>query len=292
MSKSIYKLTAALLVFLILAAGSLSAKEASSIRLIDGTVYSNVSFKTDDHFRVIYVTVDDEEKTISYTKILEILDANGENITESVTGKRSVRPEKPRGEAVSGESEVEAAPDSDKDWLNPQEQKVKYGKLPFGASLNFHTCMSFPVGDYYDGIDAGVGFGANLVVPVGRGLALRGTVSKSGLGLDFADLSVWRFLFGFQYYNWPKWRDGGKTIFSFWTGLGAASHTAAYGFSETKFATNGGGSIIMMLSDVVGAEIGTNLDVVWVGSAKNYDGTSDLQTALIFDVRLGLAFML
>ncbi len=290
------------------AASSAEAKEASRIELSDGTVYEDVSFRSEGKFRVIYVSLLDGEKTISFTKVVQILDADGYDITGDIIGKLNVKRDATKPEVGAPETSVEAidsetptdATDAgtDETWLDPETHKTKYGKLPFGASINLHGCMSFPIGTYYDGIDEGVGFGANLVVPIGRKVALRGTVSKSGLGVDWADLSVWRYLIAGQYYNWPKWRTGGKTIYNFWTGLGAAGHTGSGGFSETKFVTNAGGSIIHMMSEVVGLEFGGNLDVVWAGTVEvdalgpGDDTYEKVQTALILDFRLGIAIML
>jgi len=297
-----------ILVFALLILGitsSVTAKNASRIELSDGTVYEDVAFETDRQFRVIYVSVEDEEKTISFTKIVQIVDDDGEDITEEIIGKLYVKPETSEPEAVDPEPPVEvsdsvpptdAAAGSEETWLKPETHKKKYGMKPFGASFNFHACMSAPVGDYYEGIDGGLGFGANVVIPVGRRVAIRGTVSKSGLGLDWADLSVWRYLIGGQYYNWPNWRKGGKVCYNFWTGLGATSHSAAFGFSETKFTTNYGGSVIFMMSKAMGIEFGGNIDMIWVGSGDNSDyyyGTyGDVQYAFIFDFRVGVAVML
>jgi len=276
--------------------------KASRIELLDGKVYENVTFTVDSEYKIITIKVGDWKQEVSFPDVARIYDEEGKDVTAEYLGDYYTTPQ-------------------EKGKPSLQEQTYRrYRKRPFNFGFSAGTNYSFPSGDYYDGITSGIGFGADVIIPVTKNVAIRGTISKSGMkddlkGLvpgyiileDDLSLNAWRYLVCGEYYHWPRWKTGGKVLYYFYTGLGAISHSFSgtatvqdpfshdiiviYGTkdTQTKFVTTYGGGVVPMISKTVGIDIGAELDVVFVGQTYGYGYYNTAgQYAIVFDLKIGL----
>jgi opacity protein-like surface antigen len=282
------------------------ADKASRIELADGTAYENVTFSVDKLYQVVTIEVGDWKQKVDFADVARIVDQNGADVTAKVLGEKHTPVEKKQ----------------EAEWLSKQDPEYKaQQKRPFDFAIRGGGHYSFPLGDYYEGIKSGVGYGFDAVVTVARNVAIRGSVSRAGLkddlkemfpGLnvlqDDINLSVWRYAVCGQYYQWPDWKTGGKMLYYGFAGLGAITHkmcgTALLQEpssgdigeirgtedTESKFMLTYGGGLITMISDRVGVEFGITADVVFVGNSDDLDvvyyGKADY--ANIFDLKVGL----
>ena len=282
------------------------AAKASRIELKDGTVYENVTFTVDTQYQVITVKMGDWKKNVGFLDIARIIDEEGDDVTAKVLGDYY----KPVEEERKGE------------WLSEEDTTYKiYQKRPFDFGMRAGANYSFPIGDYYDGTESGVGYGIDVMITVTRNVAVRGTISRAGMRDDLKSmfpgimivednlcLNVWRYAVSGQYYKWPRWRTGGKLLYYGFAGLGVITHkfsgsatvqdpvtgelVVLYGTGDTenKFMLTYGGGIISMISDRVGIEMEATFDVVFVGTAEDrtigYYGEG--QTASIFGLKAGI----
>jgi hypothetical protein len=284
-------------------------EKASRIELMDGTVYENATYKVDKQYKVITIQVGDWKRHVSFPDIARILDKNGNDVTDEYIGEYY----QPSGQAPKGE-----------EALIESKTPKRYRKRPFDVGFSFSPNYSFPLGDFYKGFTSGVGFGGDIIIPITDNVALRGTISKSGMTDDLLSemtgfillddklkLSVWRYLFSVEYYNWPRWKSDGKTVYYLYSGLGAITHTlsgtlwikdAATGEiyaltgndeSQTKFVTTYGAGIVQMFSQKVGIELGGSFDLVYVGTyTADYFYYGNVQCALVFDLKVGIVALL
>jgi hypothetical protein len=294
-------------IFFILFSFSSSAfgAKASRIELLDGKVYENVTFTVDSQYKIITIKKGDWKQEVSFPDVAIIYDEEGKDVTAEYLGGYYTPPQE------KGKSES-------------QEQVYRrYRKRPFSFGFSAGTNYSFPGGDYYDGITSGIGFGADVIIPVTKNVAIRGTISKSGMKDDLKawapgfiileddlSLNAWRYLVCAEYYHWPRWKTGGKILYYFYTGLGAISHsfsgtaTLEHPFShiieviystqntQTNFVTTYGGGVIPMISKTVGVDIGAELDLVFVGQTSNYGYYyTASQYATVFDLKIGLVVL-
>lgn len=282
------------------------ADTASRIELKDGTAYENVTFTVDKQYQVITIEVGDWKQKVDFTDVASIVDEDGEDITARVLGDKYKPVEKKR----EGE------------WLSKDDPKYKaQQKRPFDFAIRGGGHYSFPMGDYYEDIKSGLGYGFDAVVTVTRNVAIRGSISRAGLKDDLKamfpgiiileddlSLNVWRYAICGQYYKWPDWRTGGRMLYYGFAGLGAITHkmtgTATVqepssgdiwelygtGDTENKFMLTYGGGLITMISDRVGIEFGVTLDVVFVGNSDDLDVVyyPKADYASIFDLKVGL----
>jgi len=182
-----------------------------------------------------------------------------------------------------------------------------------------------PLGDYYEGITNGIGFGGDLSFAVSRSLAVRLSVSKSGMKDDIGalvpnstilednlSLSAWRYFLSLQYYGGLKKDEKRKTMYYLYSGLGAINHsfsgnlivrdlsdnqiyliTPATG-SESKFTMTSGLGLLAFVSNSFGFEFGATADVVFVGRSNDnyyYQPYGNVSTALVFDLKAGIVTM-
>lgn len=279
--------------------------KASRIELLDGKVYENVTFTVDSEYKIITIKVGDWKQEVSFPDIAGIYDEEGKDVTAKYLGEYYKPPQ-------------------EKEKPSPQERVYRrYRKRPFNFGFSAGANYSFPGGDYYDGITSGIGFGADFIVPVTKNVAIRGTLSKSGMKVDLKEwapgyiileddlkINAWRYLVCAEYYHWPRWKTGGKVLYYFYTGFGAISHSFSgtatveapvshdlmviYSTkdTQTKFVTTYGGGVIPMITKTVGVDIGAELDVVFVGQtgqtySYGYYYTAS-QYASVFDFKIGL----
>ena len=297
-------------VVLVLAAFCLAkpafADKASRIELADGTAYENVEYSVDKLYQVVTIELGDWKQKADFADVALILDEDGKDITARVLGDKQEPVEKKR----------------EAEWLSKEDPKYKaQQKRPFDFAIRGGGHYSFPLGDYYEDIKSGIGYGLDAVVTVTKNVAIRGSVSRAGLREDLKDMfpgaiivdddlsfNVWRYAVCGQYYQWPDWKTGGKMLYYGFAGLGAVTHKMSgtamlqepqsgeigeirgTGDTENKFMLTYGGGLITMISDKVGVEFGITLDVIFVGSSDDLDvvyyGNADY--ANIFDLKVGL----
>jgi hypothetical protein len=262
------------------------AADASRIELKDGEILKDVSFTADRVYQVITIQTEDVKRNFSFGDIAAIYDANGADITSDVLGKYY----QPRGR-------------TGRDISQGKPAALMSGERAYPWSVAFHIqpLFSIPLGDFYDGFGGDIGYGGEISFPVSREIAIRGSVSRAGVKPDFAvppgvDFSVWRYVLSVQYYNWPRWREDGRTMYFLFSGLGAITHKVSepnHSEDLTKFMTALGGGVLQSLSESVGIEGCIEWDAVYVGTTD--DGFSyygNVQYAFILDFRVGLVVLL
>ena len=276
------------------------AAKASRIELKGGEVYENVTFTVDEHYQVITIKMGDWKRTVNFSDIAQIVDEDGQDVTAYHLGDYYKPPEKKR----EGE------------WLSKEDPRYKtLQKRPFDFGVRGGTNYSFPIGDYYNGVKSGIGYGFDVIFPVTKNVAIRGTISKSGMKNDLKSmfpgmtilkddlsLNAWRYAVSGQYYKWPGWKTGAKLLYYGFVGIGVITHKFSgsatiqdpisdetvilygTGDSEDKFMITYGGGLITMISKRVGMELGATFDLVFVRGTAYYESTN----AAVFDLKVGL----
>jgi hypothetical protein len=285
--------------------GSAFADKASRIELKGGEIYENVNFSVDEQYKLITIEKGDWKRPVSFPNILRIIDENGRDVTGDYLGEYYKPPE----------------PIQKRDWKTEEIMEQEgYKKQPFGFGIRLGANYSFPVGDWYDGTKSGIGYGLDAIIPVTKNMAIRGTISRSGMQNDLESMldpgvivlddnlsmNVWRYAISGQYYKWPRWRTGGKLMYYFYVGLGAITHKFSgtmtvkepysgeiiiiypTGGSQDKFMLTYGGGLVPMLTQRLGLELGLTADLVFAGSTTDYYGYQRTQTAMVFDIKVGL----
>ena len=298
------------------AASQALAATASLIELNDGTIYENVEFRVDKSYKVISFKIDGKKKNISFTDISRILDDNGENVTARYLGKYMKTSQAMQSESYKTVQKKE-------DWLGETDPiREKYNKPLWGVAFPISANFSIPVGRYYEGFKAGLGFSGEILISINRNLSLRGTVSKSGMQDDLNEIApgfriiddnlkfnVWKYFISLQYSNGPNWSANKKMGLYGFGGIGAVSHklTGAAiiqdpvtdsmfiiigsGDVDSKFAITTGIGFVGLLSPSFGIDFGTTIDVIIVGTRQSnaaYDPYGNVQTARVIDFRVGL----
>jgi hypothetical protein len=296
----LFRISLVVMMFLILAQTSW-ATNASRVQLRDGEFYENVTFEVDSRFKVIVIHVGDWTRNVSFPDVELILDEAGNDVTADYIGDVY---------STQGTEDRQT-------WARETGSRDDSGqKYPFAVMLSAGGNFSVPIGDYYAGIESGIGFGGSIRIVATKELAVRLGLSKSGMkqedlrGASYApmiivedntDFDAWRYYAAVEYYKWPHWREGGRTMLYFFSGLGMISHSFSGTFvacdpadecylfgsdySETKFMMTNGGGVVAMLGESIGVEIGAAFDLVFVSSGSSY-GSS--QYAMTLDLRVGL----
>ena len=284
--------------------GSSFAEEIATITTEDSEVFEDVTYTVNQLYKVITIKLATGEKNISFANIRSIVDAQGNDITAESLGR-----------VYKGREETWL--DKDSEIIRRAERKLWRVGLQIGSNY------SFPVGDYYEGFDAGVGFGGRIKVPITYRLALRLQVSKSGMKVDESEcycysidsnlsvvnqkfsVSAIRYVLEVEYFGRPDRDTPGKTIWYTYTGLGVISHKLSLDLrvrdntdgqtfdlndssTETKFIQTLGGGMVQLLSGQVGLDFGVNMDLVYIGSGDDYSPVN----AFIFDLRVGLIYLI
>ena len=269
-----FRITLIVMMFLILAQTSW-AVDASRIQLRDGKVYRNVTFEVDSRFKVIVIHVGDMTRNVSFPDVELILDEVGHDVTARYVGEQYSLPgHGDQGGGTAGDS---------------------HSELPYAIMFGVNGTLSVPIGEYYQRIKPGIGFGGNVRIPVSRKLAVRVGISKSGMKVDNAyyspdvDFDAWRYYGGLEYYKWPRWQLHRRTMPYFFCGLGAITNSLSYDRgalirSKTKFIITVGGGAVAMLEESLGLDFTAVTDLVVVGN----DAYGDAQYAMVLDLRIGL----
>jgi len=289
---------------MILLAATCYADDTVTITTTDGTVLENVGYRVDRTYKIFTAITETGDKNISFSDISSIVDADGNDITTKLLGEVY----QPRAETWPTEESGVVRFSEKKLWI-----------LGFGAGLNY----SLPSGNYYEGLKEGVGFGGVVKIPVTSKLAVRFDVSKAGIKADENYLTFYsydpdivivgqdlgftamRYVVEMETFYRQDRVTPGKSIWYLHTGLGAIYHKATLKLDytqagqpgimtiseetgETKFIQTLGGGLMQLVTEQVGLDLGVNMDLVYAGS----NGNGDLQYALIFDLRVGLVWLI
>lgn len=276
-------------------AQSVCATETSHIGLKSNHVYEHVTFEDVNRWR-----------SLSLPHVLRITGENGEEITINSMGRYLKPPEE-------GQKN---------DWPSEQQtQRKTHPEQPFDIAVSAGVHYSIPTGDYYRGIKSGIGYGLDVVAPLGENMAVRGSISKLGMQDDLKsllsgviiikdnlDLSVWRYVVFAQFYLWPDWRRGGRTMYYLCGGIGGITHRFSgsmtiqdpgsgeigvlygTGDKESNLLLSYGAGFLVKLSGQIGIDVGASWDIVFVGSSPERDPSYSYQGeyANILDLKVRL----
>ncbi len=288
---------------LILLPSILRASDPVNIVLKSGEKYENVSYKIDRVNGLITLEKDGWEKDIRIWNVQSITDINGVDITNKLLG-------------------VSRGPDSDI-WRSENSEVVRQARrLAWTATLRFGGNYSFPMGDYYDGINSGIGFGGDIRIAVSENIAIKAVVTKTGLTLsndihlmtipevtilsEDLSFSALKFLIGGEYYrHFDITKQDLSMIYLFW-GLGAISHTTltkatlqhqitgeiAYvddKYTQTKFAMDFEIGVVKQIFKKTGLDFSGSFDMVAVGKAQeSYGAYGNVAYAYILEFKVGI----
>ncbi len=279
-----------------------------TIILKSGQEYRNVTFKIDHYYKVVTIFITDAMIDVSFNEIDSIIDNEGMDVTNDLL--KRLHKEKKRSRET---------------WRSKTDPVIKKARTKlWNTGIRFASNFSLPADDYYEGIGEGIGFEGDIIVAVTNNVALRFSVSKSGM--QFEDpkssfsphpdtlvtaeygINAVRYYFSAEYYHRPDRKTPGRSIYYFYSGLGAINHKLSFDAtmyvkstrelfiasdraSETKFATTCGAGMIQLLSKNIGIDLGVAFDMIWVRSHYNdysYIGVS----GYIFDMKLGVIALL
>jgi len=300
--------------------------------LKNGESFEFVKCKSLAQFRAVELTLNEqkENRKVSFSDIQTVFDQEGKDITPQLLGDWY----KPEG--TESVPETESAPDSqttvvapDTKWVseNSSTYREMHRRL-WKIAPQFLGCYSFGVGDWFRGVNPGLGFEASFMVAINDYIALKGSFSRTGLNVDDdfyyiippypgnwemsqqSSLSVYRYLVsGVYYHRLTPGQEKENFIYAY-TGLGAAQHsmhaeaiahdldTDDYYLLDgkdtmTKFDVVLGGGVIIAISKSFSFNFDVSLDNIVVGQAEtnNWSGWGNTQYAYIFDLKAGVAIL-
>jgi hypothetical protein len=243
------------------------AQETGTVITKSGDKYENVVIKIHRTLGIISVERDTLKNIINFDEIVKILDSDGNDITAEIKKWHS--------------SGVKRLWQSEGDWLLLQRRKQLWN-----AGIRLATNLGIPLGNHPEGIRSGIGYEGTAHFTILNGIALRISISKAGLKGGQSGIfstgyqySATRYRAGIQYHKRPSAMLPGKIIPYLYIEFGiVSSEIMSYG--ETKFAPDQGGGIIILISEIVGLDIGAEYNFAF-GNGMIDDGG-------VFDFKLGL----
>jgi hypothetical protein len=298
-----------LALMLVTLAGNVHALEQGTIILKSGEKYENVGYRIDKTYNIVRVDLEGKTRNFSFHQIDTILDSDGNDITSDILGTVGAR--------------------TRETWHSENDEVVKQARARlWDASISLGGSFTFPLGDYYDGVSSGLGFGGDVAFTLTHNVALRFTVTRTGMDFDDTyrlisfdpgitildqdmSLTAWRIQAAGQYYKYLD-RDKDLSMYYVYTGLGVLSHKMSVEATfydsyvdqtysveetatETKFATSFGAGLIMMLSPHWGIDGGAHFDVVFVGRVPDTDYSylgNNIYYAYCFDLHVAVVALL
>lgn len=291
--------------FLTFLSGSVLAASGTVV-LKSGERLDYTEYVVDYGFKVLKLTVQGEKRAVSFADIEAIVDLDGKDITNQVIGAKYKSP-------------------AQQSFMSSRSEEYRrLSSKPWNFGIHFGGTFTIPSGDYYLGINEGIGWRGDVILPLNDMLALRGTVSMAGarinpsefLGVGSAftilssdlDIDVVRYFLSIQYF--APWRGGNidKNYWFVYSGLGITSNSVSGesllrengtgdlwmlsgDFSESKFSLTFGLGTTPMISRTLGVELGASADVVFIGRSEPDYGVSEVQAAGNIDFRVGLIYL-
>jgi hypothetical protein len=271
-----------------------SASYEGTIVTRGGEKYEQVQFDVNSIYKVVIIKLDGEKRNISFDQIGAIYDLNGNDISSEVL----------KGyEAPSRET-----------WISEKNPEFKrLNRRLWIVGFRFAGNFSIPSGDYFKAITSGIGLEGDFLVAVSREIAIKGTISKSGMkaSKDYRyfsldqnveippeelHLNIMRYLLGVQYYARPPQLAAGKGLFYSYLSLGAISRRRAffgpddnlyYGESsdiQTRFLTSIGFGGTVLMSKHLGLDLSGEVDIVFLDPGDY----GNVVRAYIIDFKIGL----
>jgi hypothetical protein len=281
------------------------AEDIATIHLKSGTEYRDVPIKVDDIYKTIEIVWEGKKLNISYSDIESISDKDGKDITERVLGR--------------------AKKSSNETWLSKDSEQVRVKRAkPWNAIISAGGNYSIPSGDYYDGIDAGIGFDCDIRVAVSNRIAVQCLVSRSGakvsddlyivshdpnISIMDQDISIdiTRYEVAVNVFEPISRVKEYPNYFYAFSGLGLATHTMTtkatlrnISTDETlriedkntknKFAMVFGLGFLSKLSKHAGIDFSGTMDMIPV-DAYTSSGEKTADYAYLFDFKLSAIYM-
>ncbi|MEW5993761.1 MAG: hypothetical protein AB1744_05115 [Candidatus Zixiibacteriota bacterium] len=292
MLKSGHSLLLPALAIALICAGQVSASRTGTIVLKTGETYENVQFEIDRSARQITIDNSWMKVVVTFDLVRHVFDEDGQEITGPLLDPGYGRP-------------------------GPTERLWDIG-------LRLAGNYSVPSGRYYKYVGEGVGYEGDLLVSLSRRISLRLGLSRSGMeylvtredirldsterGTVELDLSALRIFLAGQVDLRADRPSHSRTFYYIWGGVGLITHrTEATAIlvdsvtdeilvlsgstQHTRFLNCLGLSVVHMLSDKVGLDVGLGLDVVYgsrVPDSKWYELFINTVYSFVFDVKIGI----
>jgi hypothetical protein len=300
-TKSIIVPICFLLVILFAAIPVHAEEYAGTVVTKSGEKFTDISFQVNRIYKIVAIKAGAEKKNISFEQVETIYDEKGNDITAAILEDYY----KPEAET----------------WKSKDDQGIKKLKRRrWAVGLRPGGNFSLPIGDYYEGIKSGIGYEGSLWIAINRETSVIATISKTGMAFDKAygfysidpeytiinqniKFSAVRYLISVQYNTAPVEYIAGKSIFYLNTGMGvinnkiSADLTYSYGgqtlretssTTQTKFMTEIGGGVMVLILKKVAADFGAAFDIIYLG--RGADGGASY--AAILDFKFGLTAFL
>ena len=302
--------SAVIVIFCLSSISRADLNKTGTITLKSGQVYENVDYKVVSIYQVIVITDNEGTRDIYFNDIEKITDMNGDDITGEILGKHhSGSITKPKNYKPAG----------------PATYRQSYTKL-WHAAVRVAGTFSSPVGDYYEGIGAGLGFEGDVRIAATYEMAFRFMVSRTGLGLEddwfFYSLNPdttilsqnykftgLRYVAAIEYYRHFNNAHSNMNMWFIYGGLGSFSNKITMEmrlhrnstnenwdvndlYTENKFILSFGAGFDMAITPQVAIEIAGGYDMEFIGSAETSSGDRQVVNAYILDLRAGLVFFL
>ncbi len=313
----------------LLLAGSVLAG-SGTVTLKDGKEYKGVTFSVDTTDDVLIIEQGGWTQKIQPERIERVMDSDGLDVTASVLAALRYTPTTESPKPAPPEVKPEVPGSSKPPVIYERPQRVRRHRLgkPFDFAIGGRANYSVPFGDYYEGFTAGVGFEADMRIPVSDELAIHFLVSKSGIRvsdnwlaglvlypyvLDGSDLSasVVRYYIGLMQTSRAGNRRDFPDFWYFYFGIGAVAHSvegsfyirnttaserlmvSVAPFSDTRFAQVFGGGYIIRTSKTVGIDLSGSLEGVWTRVFNRYTGAESVaMKGFSFDIKAGVVFLM
>jgi hypothetical protein len=289
-----------------------------TITLLDGTEIEGSVDSFNKTYKVLSVFVGTEIKKLNVGSIASIVNAQGEDVTEDIIGRkpRSVdvgasvatdttgqASEAPSGDSAAvtdrPDETVSARPPVSETWLSESDPAVKKARKPlWTAAFRLSPNTSFPIGQFYDGYEQGFGFEGDLKIAITRSIALRALFATSGASPDDPFQStINRFYIAIEYYRLLNPASEKLSHFYVYTGLGVAYNKLSLGqvsVDLTKPAVPFAVGTVLMASKSIGLDLSASLDIIYLGrkEGEDYFDNPYGETAALLDLRIGLVFLI
>ncbi len=288
--------------------GGGQARPFGTIVLKSGERLDDVHYALNPARRELVIPEGAQPRAIPYDSIATVLDTEGKDITSGLA--------EPPAEASSASD----APGSREGFPYARPPR------PWRAAFVLDGGFDAPLGDYYEGTKGGFGFGGTLHFPVTDELALRGTVTRLGLGFDTGfglvsldpglqiisqnySIDALRTQVGLAYYQQIERRNVWSGFWYLHSSLGAIRHglkgTATIrnistgetlilsaSDSDTKLAMTSGAGGTFRVSPRIGLNVSGDLDFVWTKVYRTDGTTSFAIKGYVAGIRAGVALLL
>jgi len=307
-ARALLPLVAILLTVLVVSTTEAATKyREGTIVLRSGERLEDVTFWVRDRYRVIEIGHGADVRRVSFTEVAEIR-YRGDDATERLLGGRY-----PGDDDPARQQEAWASKASD--------AYVAIHLKPWTVGLRGGLIGTLPFGDYYDGIQEGIGWDAEALLAFTDQVALRARVGRPGLDFENAprftsvdpgveivsqdvSFSSWSFSASVQMTIRPD--DARPSAMRYLHGgLGFTHHTARaelvvrevgtstelFGDAEVddaNFITTVGGGIVFPVGDAVGIDVGVHVDYALFTDDED---TLALSPATLVDLRVGILWV-